>query len=99
MANALLPRLKVRIPEETDDALLDAMLEEAGDFILSYTKRKVIPASLHSTQVQIATIYYNRLGMEGEKSHTEGGEGRGIDSLPADIAGALRPYMLAKVGF
>ena len=94
-----LTRLKLRIPEEADDALLSALLGEAESYILSYTKRPSLPAPLEAVQLRLAVIYYNRLGAEGENSHAEGGEKRGFDALPADIIAALRPYMLVRVGF
>lgn len=99
MKDKLLERLRVRIPEEQDDGLLAAMLEEAEGYILAYTARPAMPEVLRTTQLQLAVIYYNRLNVEGESARTEGGVQRTFDSVPKQIEDALRPYRLAKVGW
>ena len=69
----MLARLKRRLPDAKDDALLTDLLEEARAFILAYTGRDEVPETLGDAQVRIAAILFNRMGMEGEASHGEGG--------------------------
>lgn len=97
----LLARLKLRIPEAKpeDDPLLSSILDEAAGFIMAYTGRKTLPVCLEVTQLQLAVIYYNRLGDEGDHQRTEGGVSRSFASVPAQITDQLVNYRLAKVGF
>lgn len=98
---SLLARLRLRIPEATaeDDALLESLLEEARAFILAYTGRAALPGMLEGVQLQLAVIYYNRLGDEGDSQRTEGGVSRSFDSVPAQITSQLVNYRLARTGF
>jgi hypothetical protein len=89
-------RLKARLPT-AEDTLLDALLLDAQEYMLSYTGRKELPAQLIGAQVQLAVIAYNRLGIEGESSHAEGGVSRGMEALPADIERQLMTWRIAKV--
>ena len=84
-------RVKARAPD-IPDALAAALLEDARDAILAYTERTELPAVLTGAQVQLAVVYYNRMGTEGETSHSEGGVSRGMESLPADIEAQIGPY-------
>ena len=81
----MLAKLKRRIPGATDDALLTDLLDEAGAFIRSYTNRSVIPPDLEPAQIRLAVILYNRMGMEGESSHSEGSVTHIADALPPDL--------------
>ena len=92
----MLERLMQRLPDEQDSSLLGALLDEAGAFICAYTGRESVPAALETAQVQLAVIYYDRIGMEGEQRRDEGGIIRYVDALPRDIAAMLNPYRLAK---
>lgn len=89
-------RLRARLPT-AEDALLDALLLDAREYILSYTGRKELPEQLTGAQAQLAVIAYNRLGIEGENAHAEGGVSRGIEALPADIERQLNAWRVAKV--
>lgn len=92
----MLERLKKRIPDAKDEGLLSEMLEAAGDAICAYTGRVTVPAPLESAQVALAAIGYNRLGMEGETSRSEGGVSRSVEPLPEDIRRQLNPWRLAR---
>jgi len=83
--------LKVALPGIGDDqdALLSELLARAEDYILAYTYRSTLPPALTRTQVSLATLYYNRLGIEGESSHSEGGVSRSIDEVPTSVEGVL----------
>lgn len=89
-------RLKARLPD-IDKPLRDALLQDARDLILSYTGQPEIPAPLIGAQVQLAIISYNRMGIEGESGHSEGGVSRTMELLPEDIRQQLNRYRLAKV--
>lgn len=92
----MLAKLKRRLPDAADDALLTDLLAEAGAFIRAYTRRDVLPAGLEDAQVRVAAILFNRMGMEGESSHSEGGVSRTADALPADLKVWLNGWRLAK---
>ncbi len=91
-----LERLKRRIPDAQDDDLLSDLLDQAEDFILNYTHRGTLPESLENAKIELAAIYFNRMGMEGETAHDEGGVSRTAQTLPDDIARCLNPARLAK---
>jgi len=92
----MLARLKRRLTDARDDALLADLLTDAGEMILAYTARTELPPVLQSAQIEIAAMLFNRMGMEGEASHTEGSVSRTADSLPEYIRRQLNPYRLAR---
>jgi len=98
-ANPQLDKLKRRIPGATNNALLQDMLDDAGAFILNHTGQLTIPTGLLPAQVTIAAAKYNRLGLEGQSAHSEGGVSIAIDMLPADLVDELGRYTQAKVGW
>lgn len=89
-------RLAARV-EGAADAVLEAVLEDARGMILACTGRTELPLALETAQVQLAAVLYNRLGTEGESSHSEGGVSRAMDALPDDIRRQIAPYRLARV--
>ena len=89
-------RMKARAPDISDD-LCAALLGDARDMILAYTGRTELPPGLVAAQVQLALVLYNRMGIEGETAHSEGGVSRSMEGLPADIRAQLTPYRVAKV--
>ncbi len=92
----MLAKLKRRLPDAADDALLNDLLEQAGAFIRAYTRRNEIPEGLEDAQIHIAAILFNRMGMEGEISHNEGGVSRTAEMLPEDVKKWLNPWRVAK---
>lgn len=92
----MLAKLKRRLPDAADDALLNELLEQAGAFIRAYTRRNEIPEGLEDAQIHIAAILFNRMGMEGEISHNEGGVSRTAEMLPEDVKKWLNPWRVAK---
>ncbi|MDD6882702.1 MAG: head-tail connector protein [Eubacteriales bacterium] len=92
----MLEKLMSRLPDERDETLLSELLEDAAAFILAYTGRSSVPQALENAQLQLAVVYYNRRGMEGESQRSEGGVDRTVDALPRDIAAMLNPFRLAK---
>ena len=91
---------KLRLP---DDAGLSedetgAFLLRAGNTILDITGRDKIPERLFDVQAELALIYYNRSGTEGEKRRSEGEITMEFtEGIPEDIMIRLRKYR-GKVG-
>lgn len=88
------------LPEgvSVSDEKADALLFRAENTILDITGRKSVPEQLIDVQAELALIYYNRLGTEGESKREEGEIASSyIDGLPADIMLRLRKYP-GKVG-
>lgn len=92
----MLAKLKRRIPDAKDDALLEDLLEDAECMILAYTGRDLLPELLEGAQLEIAAMLFNRMGMEGENSHSEGSVSRSADSLPEYLRRQLNPWRLAR---
>lgn len=92
----MLARLKRRLPDASDEALLADLLSEAAAFIRAYTRREVVPDELEDAVVRIAAILYNRMGMEGESTRTEGGVTHTADALPEDLRSWLNSWRLAS---
>ena len=92
----MLERLKKRLPDAADDALLESILADAGGMICAYTLRGEVLPVLEGAQIEIACMIYNRMGMEGESAHAEGSLHRSADSLPEYIRRQLNPWRLAK---
>ncbi len=95
----LLDRLRARVRPANDysqDELLNALLEDAADMIRGYCARETVPDECRSAQVRLAVALYNRRGMEGESSHSEGGVSYVVDAMPEDVKHMLRPYRLAR---
>jgi len=91
-----LERLRAQIPEVGDggqDQLLSAYLLEAGQYILACTLRTALPPELEGVQVRLALVLYNRRGMEGERSHAEGGVRRDIGA--EDVPALVRDQLIA----
>lgn len=80
---AQLERLKIFIPDEDNDGLLQELLNQAGDAI---KQRRRTPTELpmesqySSLQIEIAVFLYNKLGAEGENNHSENGVNRSYEN-------------------
>ena len=92
----MLEKLKRRIPDAKDDALLAELIEAAGQAICAYTGRAAVPSALEAAQLEIAAMLFNRMGMEGESAHSEGGVSRDAEALPEDVRRQLNPWRLAR---
>lgn len=89
-------RLKARL-QGVNGETLDALLEDAEGMILAYTGRHTLPDVLTAAKVQLAVVLYNRQGIEGQTSHSEGGVSRALEGLPEDIRKQIAPYRLARI--
>ncbi len=72
--------------------------EMAASDIMRETNRSFVPDTLLTAQIEIAVIRYNRRGMEGEVSRSEGSITSSFDSLPDYIVKLVRSKRLAGVG-
>ena len=89
-------KLKARLNEE-DTALLEQLLEDAEAEILDYCNRDVLLPRMLGLQRELAIIYYNRLGSEGESSRSEGGVAVSYSTdIPENIKRRLNSYRRLK---
>lgn len=90
-------KLQLGITDDSKDGDLTLLLEDVEMDILAYCQRTVLPAGLESTQRQLAIIRYNKEGVEGQTSHSEGGISRSwVDDIPAESKVILNQHRLAK---
>ena len=75
----------------------DNYLWRAEQFLLTEMNRSVLPIRLNSTKLEMAIIIFNREGMEGETSRSEGGINIVIAELPASIQRTISLNRLARV--
>lgn len=74
------------------------LVEDASVLVLDYTNRDEMNDSLWVYARQIATIAYNKQGVEGEVSRSEGGVSHTfIQDIPTDIQRSLNRYRVGKV--
>lgn len=89
-------KLKTRLNEE-DTVLLEQLLEDAETEILDYCNREVLLPRMLGLQRELAVIYYNRLGSEGESSRSEGGVSVSYSTdIPKNIKRRLNSYRRLK---
>lgn len=93
-------KLRLGIESVEKDYLLLTLLDSAKNYILSYTGRKEekwLPI-FDELQVKIASIDYNKLGIENLSSQTEGSISNSyIDDYPKDITNILNKYRICRV--
>lgn len=95
-----LEKLKIRleIKDTTQDELLNMLLEDAESEILDFCNRDVLPVKAESLQRELAIIYYNRLGSEGESSRSEGGVSVSYSiDIPESIKSRLMAFRRLKL--
>ena len=89
-------KLKVRLNEQ-DETLLEQLLEDAESEILDYCNRDTLLQRMLGLQRELAVIYYNRLGSEGESSRSEGGVSVSYNTdIPENIKKRLNSYRRLK---
>ncbi|WP_305153805.1 phage head-tail connector protein [uncultured Clostridium sp.] len=89
-------KLKIRLNEE-DTALLEQLLEDAESEMLDYCNREELLPRMLGLQRELAIIYYNRLGSEGEASRSEGGVSVSYSTdIPENIKRRLNSYRRLK---
>lgn len=96
---AQLEKLKIRLGIKTtdEDDLLMMLLDDAKGEILDYCNRDVLLPKMESLQRELAIIYYNRMGSEGESSRSEGGVSVSYSTvIPESLKSRLRSYRRLK---
>ena len=72
----LLEIMKRRIPSETNEELLQDFLNIAGSMINIRRQTSEVEEKYKYLQVEIAIELYNKMGAEGQSSHSENGVNR-----------------------
>ena len=83
---------------EKDEDLIEILLDDAEAFVLSYTNRTRLKTGLEKAVRDLAVIALNRMGTEGEKARSEGGENYTFDDAPKQIYDTMNRFRLARVG-
>lgn len=91
-----LERFKILIPDEKSEDLLQEMLNRAESVIKR--KRRTPPelpmeSQFADLQIEIAVFLYNKLGSEGETSHSENGVSRTYENahIPESMLNSIVP--------
>ena len=96
-----LEKLKIRLgiaSNNKDESLLEMILEDAENEILDYCNRDILPEKAQGLQRELAVVYYNRLGSEGEISRSEGGISVSyITDIPSGIKSRLNAFRRLKL--
>ena len=87
-----------KLTGETDHELIDIVLEDAQNFVLSYTNRKKMIPQLEKPARDLAVIDLNRMVTEGENSRSAAGESYSFDSAPKQVYDVLDRYRLVRIG-
>lgn len=84
-------KLKLDVKDESQDDLLNLYLDDAKETILELTHLSDLTTGLLSSQVALAIVMYNKEGIEGQESHSEGGISRSFEKgIPDDIVKKIR---------
>lgn len=94
----LVPEVKKRMAAPPDDEKVMTALEDAHSACLGYLGRKKLPEACKGAVIRTAVAFCNRMGIEGESSHSEGGVSMNVDPIPLDVIPMLRPWRLAITG-
>lgn len=89
-------KLQLGINDSNQDGLLQVMLDDVKTDLLTWTNRIELPMSLEPTQRQIVIIRYNKQGIEGQTSHSEGGISRAFEDLPPSLQKTINEKRLLK---
>lgn len=90
-------KLRIGITDDTQDDLLNMLLEDSKNEILDFTHRTELLTTMEGLQRELAIVYYNRQGSEGESSRSEGGISVTYSTdIPTNIKDRLKSYRLLK---
>lgn len=91
-------RLGVSLLDTTKDDLLNLLLEDAAASIMDFCNRELLPSTMEPLQRDLAIVYYNRMGTEGESSRSEGGVSVSYETaIPDQIQKRLKAFRLLKL--
>lgn len=94
----LVPEVVKRMAAPPEEVQVLAAVEDAHAACLGYLGRKELPEACKPAVIRCAVAFCNRLGIEGESSHSEGGISMNVDPIPLDVIPMLKPYRLAATG-
>ena len=86
-----------KITGESDEELLSSLLTLAEAEILAQTNRSKITEKLKPAVRKWAVIAYNRLGIQGESSRSEGGISSAFVEIPKEIDRVIKANRLGRV--
>lgn len=86
-----------KITGESDAELLSLLLTLAEEKVLSLANRTKMIYPLKPAVRDWAVVAYNRLGMQGETSRSEGGISSAFAEIPKDIDQMIKRYRLGRV--
>lgn len=91
-------KLLLNITDESKDALLNELIDNAEEFIVNYTNNEEALEKLCGTEVAMVIYDYNRQGTEGLKSESYSGVSFSyLEGYPSDILAQLKKYRKVKV--
>lgn len=91
-------KVRLEIKDTNKDDLLNILLEDAEGEILDFCNRDTLPIKAEPLQRELAIIYYNRLGSEGETSRNEGGVSVSYSTeIPESIKNRLITFRRLKL--
>lgn len=91
-------KLLLNISDESKDALLGELIENAEEFALNYTNNASAMDSLKGTIIAMVIQDYNRMGTEGLTSENYSGVSFGyIDGYDENIMKSLKKFRKVKV--
>jgi len=91
-------KMLLNIKDDDNNELLELLLEKAESYIKMYTQRSKISDSFNNIILDIAVIFYNRLGSEGEISRSVGiSQTFESEFIPKHIEKQLNRYRLVKI--
>lgn len=85
-------KLGISLEDVNQDELLQVYLDDAESDILELINLDVLPTGLLSTQVELAIIYYNKQGIEGQTAHSEGGISRTFEDIPQHMMKKIHKF-------
>ena len=86
-----------KITGESDEELLSLLLTMTEEKVLSLANRSKIIFPLKPAVRDWAVVAYNRLGMQGETSRSEGGISSAFAEIPKEIDETIKRYRLGRV--
>ena len=87
-----------KLTGESDEELLSLLLLMAEEKLLELTNRTKMIPKLTAAKRNWAVIAYNRLGMEGDSSRSQGGISSAFIEIPKEIEEAIKANRIARVG-
>lgn len=91
------PRLGISLDDKEQDDCLTQMLDDAKEEILDFCNRSKLLPKMEGLQRELAIIYHNRSGSEGEASRSQGGVSVSYSTeIPESIKARLVSYRLLK---